>query len=283
MFDSANISSAFKGALLAALVSSSLLVSTPAMASPATNTAVGNSRKGAFDDLIRGKKPGVNQVWKLQQHGIVFGDVDVYFNASAMRADCPRSGVVIVAQAPRFEVVAYNLRSNSIWKPTREKFAPADVMLKSLTLAGLPSASKFPLVASAPKIVNGLTCQTYSSPPAWTKQQIDLFKDKRFSDRFPRKAEFQGVDLRLPKDIYYILEKIDGAPNIPLLTLNYGYTCLGHTNTNIVVSNNCRIVDAPKDWLKIPTGMKTVAAFQALNMDQAVESGINDLFGDGRN
>lgn len=165
MVDSANISSAFKCALIAALVSSSLLDSIPVKASPSTKAALGTNRKGTFDDLIKGKRPGVNQVWKLQQHGIVFGDTDVYFNAGGIRIDCPRSGVVIIAQAPRFDVVAYNLRSNSIWKPTREKFAPADVMLKTLTLAGLPSASKFPLVATGPKVVNGLTCQTYSSPP----------------------------------------------------------------------------------------------------------------------
>jgi hypothetical protein len=70
----------------------------------------------------------------------------------------------------------------------------------------------------------------------WTKQQIALFKGKKFSDRFPRKAEFQGVDLHVPTVIYNILEKIDGAPMIPLLPLSYGYSCLGHARTTLVAS-----------------------------------------------
>lgn len=235
--------------------------------------------KTGFTDLINGKKPGPGQVWKLQQHGIVFGDIDVYLNKNGVRTECPRSGITILAQAPKFSVVAYNVRAKTIWKPTLDKFAPADVMLKSLTLAGLPSASKFPLVPSGTKEVNGLVCQTYSTSDEWSKQQIALFKGKKFSQRFPRKAEFQGVDLHVPTVIYTILEKIDGAPMIPLMPLNYGYSCLGHAKTTLVATNNCRVAEAPKDWLTVPKGFKTVASYQALNMDEAAESGIDELFG----
>ncbi len=240
---------------------------------------VSASHKTGFSDLISGKKPGPGQVWKLQQHGIVFGDIDVYLNKNGLRTECPRSGIIILAQAPKFDVVAYNVRAKTIWKPTLDKFAPADVMLKSLTLAGLPSASKFPLVPSGTKEVNGLVCQTYSTTDAWTKQQVALFQGKKFSQRFPRNAEFQGVDLHVPTVICNILEKIDGAPMIPLLPLNYSYSCLGRAKTTLVATNNCRVVEAPKDWLKVPQGFKTVSSYQALNMDEAAESGINELFG----
>jgi len=240
---------------------------------------VSASHKAGFADLISGRKPGPNQVWKLQQHGIVFGDLDVYLSKSGLRTECSRSGIIVIARAPRFDVVAYNMRANAVWKPTLEKFAPADIMLKSLTLAGLPASSKFPLVASGSKEVNGLLCQTYSTTEGWTKQQIDLFQGKRFSDRFPRKAEFLGADLHVPIVVYHILEKIDGVPLIPLVPLNYGYVCLGNSKTTVVVTNNCRIVEAPKDWLKVPEGLKAVSSFQALNMDKAAESGINELFG----
>ncbi len=249
-----------------------------ALAAPASTSPLG-SHKAGFSDLISGRKPGPDQVWKLQQHGIVFGDIDVYLNKNGLRTECPRSGITIIAQAPKFDVVAYNWRAKTIWKPTLAKFAPADVMLKSLTLIGLPSASKFPLVPSGTKEVNGVVCQTYSTTDDWSKQQIALFKGKKFSDRFPRKAEFQGVDLHVPTVIYNILEKIDGAPMIPLLPLNYGYSCLGHARTTLVASNNCRVVAAPKDWLKLPEGFKTVTSYQALNMDEAAESGIDELFG----
>lgn len=254
-----------------------LVLPTASAAPPSANVSA--SHKTGFTDLISGKKPGPGQVWKLQQHGIVFGDIDVYLNKNGLRTECPRSGIIILAQAPKFDVVAYNVRAKTLWKPTLEKFAPADVMLKSLTLIGLPSASKFPLVPSGTKEVNGLVCQTYSTPDAWTKQQIALFKGKKFSDRFPRKAEFQGVDLHVPTVIYNILEKIDGAPMIPLLPLSYGYSCLGHARTTLVATNNCRITEAPKDWLTVPQGFKTVSSYQALNMDEAAESGIDELFG----
>lgn len=249
-----------------------------AFAAPASPSPLVSHRAG-FGDLISGKKPGPDQVWKLQQHGIVFGDIDVYINKNGLRTECPRSGITIIAQAPKFDVVAYNWHAKTIWKPTLAKFAPADVMLKSLTLIGLPSASKFPLVPSGTKEVNGVVCQVYSSTDDWSKQQIALFKGKKFSDRFPRKAEFQGIDLHVPVVIYNILEKIDGAPMIPLLPLNYGYSCLGHARTTLVASNNCRVVAAPKDWLKLPEGFKTVTSYQALNMDEAAESGIDELFG----
>lgn len=249
-----------------------------ALAAPASTGPL-VSHKAGFCDLISGKKPGPDQVWKLQQHGIVFGDIDVYLNKNGLRTECPRSGITIIAQAPKFDVVAYNWRAKTIWKPTLAKFAPADVMLKSLTLIGLPSASKFPLVPSGTKEVNGVVCQLYSTTDDWSKQQIALFKGKKFSDRFPRKAEFQGVDLHVPTVIYNILEKIDGAPMIPLMPLNYGYSCLGHARTTLVASNNCRVVAAPKDWLKLPEGFKTVNSYQALNMDEAAESGIDELFG----
>lgn len=249
-----------------------------ALAAPASTGPL-VSHKAGFSDLISGKKPGPDQVWKLQQHGIVFGDIDVYLNKNGLRTECSRSGITIIAQAPKFDVVAYNWRAKTIWKPTLAKFAPADVMLKSLTLIGLPSASKFPLVPSGTKEVNGVVCQIYSTTDDWSKQQIALFKGKKFSDRFPRKAEFQGVDLHVPTVIYNILEKIDGAPMIPLMPLNYGYSCLGHARTTLVASNNCRVVAAPKDWLKLPEGFKTVNSYQALNMDEAAESGIDELFG----
>ncbi|CAN5132208.1 hypothetical protein BH11CYA1_BH11CYA1_06930 [soil metagenome] len=243
-------------------------------------TSLSEYRKAGFADLIAEKQLKAGQVWKLQQHGVVFGDLDVYISKNGLRTDCARSGITVIAQGPRFDVVAFNLRANAIWKPSRDKFAPAEAMLKSLTLAGLPSSSKFPLVPSKPKIVNGLKCETYSTTNAWSKQQIDLFADKRFSARFPRRAEFQGIDLHVPKDIYSILEKIDGAPSLPLLPLEYSYDCLNGKRTTLVGSSTCRIVEAPKDWLKLPTGLKTVTSFQALNMDQAAQSGINELFGD---
>ena len=249
-----------------------------ALAAPASTSPL-VSHKAGFGDLISGKKPGPDQVWKLQQHGIVFGDIDVYLNKNGLRTECPRSGITIIAQAPKFDVVAYNWRAKTIWKPTLAKFAPADVMLKSLTSIGLPSASKFPLVPSGTKEVNGVVCQTYSTTDDWSKQQIALFQGKKFSDRFPRRAEFQGVDLHVPTVIYNILEKIDGAPMIPLLPLNYGYSCLGHAKTTLVATSNCRVIDAPKDWLKVPQGFKTVTSYQALNMDEAAESGIDELFG----
>jgi hypothetical protein len=266
--------------LLAALLCLSLPTAIAAPNTSATmSTSLPVTHRAGFTDLISGKKPGLGQVWKLQQHGIVFGDIDVYLNKNGLRTECPRSGITILAQAPKFDVVAYNVRAKTIWKPTLDKFAPADVMLKSLTSIGLPSASKFPLVPSGTKAVNGLVCQTYSTTDAWTKQQIALFKGQKFSDRFPRKAEFQGVDLHVPTVIYNILEKVDGAPMIPLLPLNYGYSCLGHAKTTLVATNNCRIVDAPKDWLKVPERFKTVTSYQALNMDEAAESGIDELFG----
>ncbi len=260
--------------LLAAFLCFSLA---PVVAAPPEATASASHQAG-FADLIRGREPGPSQVWRLQQHGIVFGDIDVYLSKNGLRAECPRSGITVIARAPRFDAVAFNLRANAVWKPTLEKFAPSDIMLKSLTLAGLPASSKFPLVASGSKEVNGLLCQTCSTTEAWTKQQIDLFQGKRFSDRFPRKAEFVGVDLHVPVAIYHILEKIDGVPLVPLVPLNYGYACLGRSKTTVVVTNNCKIVEAQKDWLKVPEGLKAVSSFQALNMDQAVESGINDLF-----
>ena len=242
------------------------------------NAVVSASRQSPFADLIAGKKLGPGQVWKLQQHGVVFGDIDVCFNKSGVRTNCVRSGITVVAQAPRFDIVAYNVRAKAVWKPTLEQFAPADVMLKSLTVAGLPLSSRLPVVPSGAKVVNGFVCQTYTSTDAWTKQQIASFQNSNFGSRFPRRAEFQGIDMQVNKTIYKILEKIYGAPNIPLLPLNYSYTCLAHRKTVLVTTYSCRIAEAAKDWLKIPEGLKSVSSFQALNMDQAAQSGIDELF-----
>ena len=253
----------------------------PAKAAPSAVPAdapVPVSHQAVFADLIAGRKPGVGQVWKLRQHSVVFGDIDVCFNKNGLRTNCVRSGITVVAQAPRFAIVAYNVRANAIWKPTLEQFAPADVMLKSLTVAGLPLASRIPVVPSGVKVVNGVVCRTYTSTAAWTRQQIASFQNSSFGSRFPRRAEFQGVDLQVNPTIYKILEKLYGAPNVPLLPLNYSYDCLAHRKTVLVATDSCKIAESAKDWLKIPEGLKPVSSFQALNMDQAAQSGIDDLF-----
>ncbi len=230
-------------------------------------------------EAVRATKLTPGKAWALHQSTMILGEFDVLINSSGLRAECKRSGIVFVAQAPNWNPSAYSLRSNAIWKAKKESFAPIEDICKSLPILGLPNVWLIPVVRLGQKDVSGFACESFITTQKWTADQVKQYQERLINKTFPRSAEYQATEIDLPKPAYGILEKIYGSPHCALMPIRFTYTTMKGSVAVALRSDTIKQVTPPKKWLELPVNLKQVKTFNELNMDQGAQAGAEDLFG----
>lgn len=230
-------------------------------------------------EAIRATKLAPGKAWSLHQSSMILGEFDVLINSTGLRAECKRSGIIFVAQAPNWNPTAYSLRSNAIWKAKKESFAPVEDICKSLPILGLPNIWLIPVVRLGQKDVSGFSCESYITTRKWTAEQVKQYQERLVNKTFPRSAEYQATEINLPKPAYGIFEKIYGAPHCALMPIHFTYTTMKGSVAVALRSNTIKQVTPAKNWLNLPVNFKQVKTFNELNMDKGAQAGAEDLFG----
>jgi hypothetical protein len=230
-------------------------------------------------DYVKFTKLPPGKALALHQRCLILGDFDVLISATGLNATCKRSGITFISRPPLWNPVGYSLFSRSVWKPQRATFAPIDDMCKALPILGLPNIWLIPVVHIGKKVVSGFNCESFATTAAWHKEQVKQFDQGLIRRTSPHSAKYDGADIGLPKAVCQNLEHVYGVPSCSLLPINFTYDKFSGAVGKGLETDSCEIVTAPKNWLDVPAGYKTVKTFNELNMDKGAQAGAEDLFG----
>ncbi|HEY9777033.1 MAG TPA: hypothetical protein V6C81_24925 [Planktothrix sp.] len=205
------------------------------------------------------KVPPAAKMLVLKQKATVSGDTIVYICSLGMRIDNPGLHTIIIAPAPKFNVLMYNTESKSYFDTTPQKFegrfnrALAAIYGPVVALKGWNKIGDY---------------SDKSLPAAHYRRIVDRREDIELGTQLTRSDAWGLTGVSLPEPVRNILAKMNNLPPLPIVPLRFVFWNADRSYASPLDTKSITMVKINASLFARPPGLKLAHTQNDVFMDQ---------------
>jgi hypothetical protein len=219
-----------------------------------------------LDGQMLSAKELQEKCFKLEQHSIVSGDLEIIINATNLKVLFKKSHTVILAKAPDWAAYKYNLDTKKYCIIPAAKFTNTVAMTRGVM--GGTSFSDVPIQKVGPSPYRKFTQMVYSTGPTHYPKGLKLYRTKEVTGDYPNSMSVNGlVTENCAKEEIKMLTTIYSLPKIPEVPIDSSSSGFDGKHRVYLSTSSLEEVPVTPITFAAPDNFKKVAVEAKLNED----------------